>query len=209
LSEQDGAGHEAKGPARHRGQRPRGARLFVAAYPPPALLDLCQERLAALELPRHRKTPREQIHLTLHFIGETPKQDMDAVLESVERSVTGLEPCTLTAEQLIVLPRHGPGRLIAAQTDTPPSLLELHRRLVQRLARSPRQQPAKGYLPHLTLCRFRSPTPFFLGTEESPLGETDPAQRKLPLEEVVVVRSILHPEGVEHRRIARFPLKRS
>lgn len=175
-------------------------RLFVAAHPPPEFACALLEALAPLGLPAHRAVPAAQIHLTLQFIGDTPAKRLPDVVESVERSCSGLEAFTLTPLRLIALPQTGPARLIAVETDAPAALLELHRRLAHRLAKNARERPGDKFLPHLTLCRFTVPGPA-------------PASLPAPLSigafqvsHATLLRSVLLPEGAEHRPVTRIEL---
>src|SRR5688572_27304408 len=129
-------------------------RLFVGIYPPREVAEAMLNAMAELKLPAHRPTLCEQVHLTLQFIGDTPARELDATIESVERGAAGLSAFELSAERLIQLPERGPARLVAAQTDAPPTLVELHRRLAMRLARNVRDRNEERFRPHLTLCRF-------------------------------------------------------
>jgi 2'-5' RNA ligase len=178
----------------------RDLRLFVAVYPPAELVVELQARLAELELPRHRLTPREQVHLTLQFIGDVPVAELEQVLECVRRSADGIHRANLTPSRLIGLPRRGRTRLIAAETDAPHSLVELQRRLAAGLEVEPRRAGSARFLPHLTVCRFRTPT-------KIPLIETTLSAPGFPVHEVKVMRSILRPEGAEHSVLASFALQ--
>ncbi|MFN0012442.1 MAG: RNA 2',3'-cyclic phosphodiesterase [Phycisphaerales bacterium] len=144
-------------------QRARDSlRLFAAVYPPPEVAGALLEALAGLPLPPHRVTRPEQVHLTVQFIGETARRDLRAAIESVERACAGLPVFALTAQALVTIPDHpatAPPRLVAARTDSPATLLELHRRLVQRFARPRRSGKPERFVPHLTLCRFPEGTP--------------------------------------------------
>jgi 2'-5' RNA ligase len=175
-------------------------RLFVGIYPP---AETARQMLAALEdldLPHHRRTPVEQLHMTLQFIGDTPVKDLEATVESVDRSRAGLPPFELAPLRLMALPKRGPSRLVAAETDAPPTLLELQRRLAARLAGNVRARPSDRFLPHLTLCRFRAPTRI------EPLD--DPlAVAAFPVAELKLMRSTLHPDGAKHHEVAAFPLE--
>jgi len=185
----------------------RDQRLFVAAYPTPELSALLHHQLSRLDLPPHRKIATEQVHLTLHFVGETPEREVDRVIESVEKATRGLSPCTLDVLGLLTLPQRGRARLVAAEVSKSGSLPELQRRLVQRLARKPRPGSSDRYLPHMTLCRFRSPTRYELSPGASAIeGPGDAAAPDFSLCEVVVVRSLLRPTGAEHAPIARYKL---
>ncbi|MCP3904013.1 MAG: RNA 2',3'-cyclic phosphodiesterase [Planctomycetes bacterium] len=173
-------------------------RLFVAVYPPATVAPRLLARLPE-DLPPHRTTTPEQVHLTMQFIGDMPPKKVDEIIESVERSVSGLRAVSLVPLRLITLPRRGPKRLVAVETDAPGSLMELKRRLVTRLAHDPRRDSADRFLPHLTVCRFRAPAR--MDALDDPLDE--PA---FPVEEVRLMRSVLLPTGAEHREVASFAL---
>lgn len=174
-------------------------RLFVGLYPPEDAARAMGGLLDGLGLAEHRPTPPGQIHLTVQFIGDTPAGDLDRVTESVGRSASGLGAFELAPERLITLPRRGPPRLVALETDAPPALLELKRRLVKRLASSVRKELADRFLPHFTLCRFAR------GTRAEPL-ERSVEVGAFAVGRVRLMRSVLRPEGAEHREVAAFGL---
>lgn len=151
-------------------------------------------------MPAHRLVRREQVHLTVQFIGDTPSRDMDAVVESVRRSASGLGAFELTPRSIVALPEQGPSRLIAAATDAPPALLELHRRLAHRLARNARERPGDRFMPHLTLARFDSPV-------NQPLGPRELEMKPFRVSEVALMRSVLRSEGAEHVVVERVRLE--
>lgn len=179
---------------------PRGSlRLFVAVYPPTETASGLVRRLAGLDIPAHRATPTGQCHLTLQFIGDTAPARLSEVVESVERSAAGLEAFDLCPMRLVSLPHRGPARLVAAETDAPATLLELQRRLVHRLARRPRGRGEERFFPHLTLCRFRSPTRI------EPI-EVPIQAEAFRVDRVVLMESRLSPGGAEHREVASADL---
>jgi len=172
-------------------------RLFVGAYPPPELARRMLKAVGGLGLPNHRLTPPEQVHLTLQFIGDRPAKQLDETIESVKLAAGGLTAASLEPLRLISLPERGPVRLVAAETDAPPTLLELHRRLAQRLAGNVRRRPGDRFLPHITLCRLR--TPSRMERVDEPL-----ALPAFPLREIRLMRSTLLPGGAQHHRLAAF-----
>ncbi len=170
-------------------------RLFVAIYPPPEVVAELLAAIDRLSLGAQGRVPSAQVHLTLQFIGDTPERELADVRESIERSASGVPTFGLRPVRLTTLPAGPRPRLIAAETDSPAPLLELHRRLALRLARNPRDRDR--FLPHLTLHRFKAPS----------------APVDLPLEtpafavsHILLMRSILRPEGAHHAEVSRFPL---
>lgn len=174
-------------------------RLFVAAYPPEHVARALLDRLPELGLPPHRAAPLDQVHMTLQFVGDTPARLLDETLESVGRSASGIGPITLELRALVSLPERGPARLVAATTDAPPPLLELHRRLAHRLATNVRERRGERFLPHLTLCRFGAPT------RGVSVEATIPSAH-FEVREIRVMRSVLHPGGAEHHLVEAVEL---
>ena len=178
-------------------------RLFVAVYPPDDLARAMLERVQALPLPpRSRLTPAEQVHMTLQFIGDTPVAEMDDVQESVRRAAGGLPAFTLALRELIALPERGHKRLIAAETDAPATLLELQRRLAQRLARNPRDRGRTGerFRPHMTLCRFASPV------KRVDLGDAA-LTGSFMVDRIALMRSTLSSAGATHHEVLSVALE--
>ena len=175
--------------------RPRSnLRLFVAIYPPPELSGKLLGSLQSHDLPEHRTVPAEQVHMTLHFIGDVPTKQLDATIESVQRATAGISAFDLTVQRLITFPQRGSARLVAAETDRPPELLEIHRRLVTRLACSVRHNPSDRFRPHLTLCRFKKPTK---GVQLHGPLDAEPFR----VQQVVLMKSTLRSDGAEHHEI--------
>jgi 2'-5' RNA ligase len=162
-------------------------RLFVAVYPPPAVAEHLIGHLSGMGLPPHRAVRPDQVHLTLHFIGDTRAADVSDVTESVRRAAAGLPPIALRVTGLVALPEKPPTRLVAAVCDPDPKLQEIHRRLITRLARKPREP--ERFMPHLTLCRFT--------------GHGPAIDQRFSAAEV---QSVLRPSGAAHFTLKRVPL---
>jgi RNA 2',3'-cyclic 3'-phosphodiesterase len=174
-------------------------RLFVAAYPPADVQRWLVNRLRKLDLPPHKPTELEQVHLTLQFIGDVEQRELARTVESVHRAAGGLEAFVLRPHTLISLPQRGAARLVAAACDAPPALLELQRRLAWRLA-DPSRRARETFLPHLTLCRF---PPRMI----EPL-EMAVACDAFEVERVMLMRSSLRPRGVRHELVEAVQLQR-
>ncbi len=179
------------------GQGARPYRIFIAVYPPPAIVEALAEAVGALELPPHRPTPPDQVHLTLQFVGEIDFHGLEDVIESAERAAAGTFAFELSPDRLIAIPDRGPARLVAASAPQVKSLSELVGRLVTRLARKPRKE--RPFLPHLTLLRFRSVAP---GLElERPIAPVP-----FTVDRISVMQSILKAGGAEHRALREIAL---
>jgi RNA 2',3'-cyclic 3'-phosphodiesterase len=195
-----GERHERLRPEARRVRRAsaHGAlRLFVALYPDGATSKALFEALAHEELPPHRQTPREQLHLTAHFVGEVDERQLASVVESIAGAARAIAPFVLQPLHLATLPESGPARLVAAVTDLPSALLELHERLVARLARG--RSKRETFLPHLTLARFTTPTRVAI---DSALVHVPP----ISVTTVHLMQSRIGDGAVSHRGLAKFEL---
>lgn len=176
-------------------------RLFVALYPPREAAALLLEAASRAVGERARLPAPEQLHLTVHFIGDTPMRAMDDVRESVARSASGIGLIEMRVNGLIELPDRGVPRLLAARLDASPGLFELQRRLVHRLARSPRGRDGEHFLPHITLARYAP------GSAAPRLTDLPPVESPTFLvDHVRLVRSVLRPGGSEHIETSRARL---
>ncbi len=176
-------------------------RLFIAAYPPAAwtraALSLIDDTAPG------RASPADQLHLTIHFIGPADPRELDTISESVARSASGLPPFTLTPTRIIALPKPAHARVIAIECAPDPTLLELHRRLVLRLARTAKQKDQDRFLPHLTIRRL----PGSGQRWTAPLDdEAAAALGPFEVTHIALMRSVLTDSGAEHRELSRVAL---
>ncbi|MCC7387563.1 MAG: RNA 2',3'-cyclic phosphodiesterase [Phycisphaerales bacterium] len=178
----------------------RALRLFVAAYPAREVVASLQESRRAVATVGVREVPPGQVHLTLQFIGPVDPKHLERVEESVGAACRGVGAFELRPHRLISLPARGPVRVIAAETDAPAQVIELHRRLAQRLARSTRPDPADRFLAHVTLARAQAGAS--VARVDAPVGSGP-----FRVDRVVLVRSVLHTDGAEHRAVGEWRLE--
>ena len=174
-------------------------RLFVAAYPPPQIAAQLVAQLSAMQLRGLKVSLPDQVHLTLQFIGDTDPRQLDDVQESIRRAASGLPPANIAVLGLISLPERGRARLVAAELEPHPTLLELHRRLALRLATNTKERSRDRFLPHMTLGRYTS--------AGDRVEHALPDQPRFDINEVSLMQSLLRPDRAEHRVLATFPLR--
>lgn len=132
-------------------------RLFVAAYPPAAVLDDLARVLADRHLSRTganvRLAPREQWHLTLAFLGEVPDERAGDAAAAVDRAAERGGPATV---RLAGAGRFGRGTFTivwAGITGQVTELKELAGAVRRELKRARLPRDDRPYRPHLTLAR--------------------------------------------------------
>ena len=88
---------------------------------------------------------------------------------------------------------------MAAELEPNPTLLELHGGSPCGWPRTPKSGLGTGCPPHMTLGRFAS------GTGDR-VDAPVPGLPRFEVAKAVLVRSVLRPEGAEHRALAMFRL---
>ena len=139
---------------------PQEWRLFIALGLPEALrtaLTHEQERLQAAGL--HAAWVRPPgMHLTLHFLGDTPVTALERIAAACVPAATGVPPLRLRAEGLRCFPSaRRPRVLVTNVQGDVQQLKRLHQRLARRLGRLGVRLDSRPYRPHVTIGRFRRP----------------------------------------------------
>lgn len=167
-------------------------RLFVAVWPPPALVD----QLRAMERPVRsalRWTTPDQWHVTLRFLGSVEPGREKQLRRLLEEVSARAQPADATAG-----PR--PRGLGGAVWMLPVAGLEPLAGEVEEstrdIGRPPARRPFRG---HLTIARARHPR----GLAGLPAG---PMSARWTVEELTLVASTLRPDGARYQVVGRWPL---
>lgn len=124
------------------------ARVFLALQPPAAVQAALSEHVAACRWPAGAAVyaPADW-HLTLHFIGAVPREQLPALCTGL---AVALPPFTLHLGVPAAWPH---GLAVLLPDDAPPALLVLHQALGASLHRLGLHIDTRPYQPHLTLAR--------------------------------------------------------
>ncbi len=177
-------------------------RLFVAVDLP----ETVKEQLVRLysDIPTARWSSRQQMHLTLFFIGETGRlTDIDAVLKGVqaapfEMAITGVGRFPPQDRQ--------PARVLWAGVEVSAGLRILHAQVTAALIGLGFEADGRPFSPHITLARLKTERRLpqldaFL--DEHRTLRTD----SFPTTEFVLFSSELSREGARYHREGVYPLK--
>ncbi len=169
------------------------ARLFCGLRLPDETLDaLCRWQDAHIR--RGRRVSREQLHVTLAFLGHRPVAELDSILAALRESAATAGPIRLVPERyretrsvgMLVLSDNGGAATSLAD--------DLQRRL-ERLGVYERER--RPWLAHLTVVRFRERPR--LSPPLPDLGEFSPSDAAAYL-------SRLRPTGAEYFVVESFAL---
>ncbi len=128
-------------------------RLFVAIDIPPAIRSLVHD--LARGITGARPVPRDQLHLTLRFIGDIETDTLPSLVKALATVQT--PPFPLALKGVGHFPAWGMPRIVWTGITTQPELSRLHSRIDQTLeglgiAREPRQ-----FSPHVAFARLKNP----------------------------------------------------
>jgi RNA 2',3'-cyclic 3'-phosphodiesterase len=170
-------------------------RLFCALRLPAETVGRLRDWQAGLALPSGVRTvPRDNLHVTLAFLGATPRDRVEDVAEALRAAAAGFEPPALAVARyretksvgMLVLDDEGGGATaIAARLSSRLEALGLYR---------PERRP---WLPHLTVVRFR---------ERPRLEPPLPDLGRFAPSEATVTMSVLRPTGAQYADIESVAL---
>ena len=189
---------------RNRAARPEAKplRLFVAIEIPEAVKDVVQEAFASWreEFPKARWVPRENLHVTLKFLGRTWPRLTDWVPKRIEEAVAEFEPFDTRLVGVGSFPSAKRGRAIWGGFDDAEPMGELAGGIDSALVDEfePEKRP---FHPHLTVARSDPPLKLPAAYTSTEL-ESEPWS----VDHVVLFRSHLGRPAPRYEPLARFPL---
>lgn len=152
-----------------------------------------------------RAVPRENLHITLSFLGEQPE-------DRLQELHGALEPLRLPAPDLRIggLDWFGPSkaRVLAAIVEPVPELVRLHAEVDRRARKLGIRPERRPFRPHVTLVRFRRQMP---PDAVAALHRflADPPLVRVPVQPATGVSlqaSTLSPDGARYDTLAAYPL---
>jgi RNA 2',3'-cyclic 3'-phosphodiesterase len=173
-------------------------RLFVAIPLPAA----ARERLAdiATDLPGARWTPAGQLHLTLHFLGDTPAVAVSPLIDAL--AAIDSPPLVLSFEGLTTFPSIRTPRVLVARLAPTPGVISLADTVRRAAADLDLRTEDRPFRPHVTLARLREPDREAL----LEFARHTPLALRFTAEEFVLFASRLTSTGALHQRRATFRL---
>jgi 2'-5' RNA ligase len=177
-------------------------RLFVAIDLP----DDVKNRIADIcrDLPGARPVSREQLHLTLRFIGDVDEDTFASARETLAGLTGG--SFHLTIRGIGHFPPGKLPRVLWAGLEDSSPLMELQQQVEQSLVEAGIAPDGRRFSPHLTLARLKE-TPF------ATVAHLEEQQRELvagpfPVEEFHLYSSTLNRAGAIHVKMQTYPLSR-
>lgn len=171
----------------------KARRLFFALWPSDHVRQsIVKQSSSIIQGVKGRVIRPENIHITLHFIGQANKED-EACFHEAAQSVSG-NPFTLNLDHYGSFAR---ARVLwMGLRETPDKLIHLHDELGATLAACGYQCDKRPYNPHVTLMRKCT----------KPVIKQHEFYVSWPVDKFVLVESIQNVSGVNYRVIGQYPL---
>jgi RNA 2',3'-cyclic 3'-phosphodiesterase len=100
----------------------------------------------------------DKFHLTLKFLGETPKERVESLSNAAARATVSLTPFKLIIESAGAFPPSGPPKVLwLGITDVAGGLTDLQARLEGECEQEGFAKEPRPFHPHLTVARLREP----------------------------------------------------
>ncbi len=151
----------------------------------------------------------ENLHWTLHFLGEIDDQDVYNVCQAAERAAASSEAFGMTAQGVGAFPSNDrPRTLWLGAAEGSGDLIALHAALESHLEPLGFRSETRRFVPHLTLGRagrgIRPAESAALQEDLAKLGDYQGGSQAV--DEVTIYASRLRREGPEYAVLARIPL---
>lgn len=159
------------------------ARLFIALWPEAALASALHAQCGVcIGGPHTRVVAPQRVHLTLHFLGQVPRQQVPALVSALR---VPFQPFELSFSRCEQWPH---GLLVAVPDTVTPPLSQLHAALGEVLQGLGLPVDERQFRPHLTLARRHT----------KPLPEPTGPPLRWPVAGYVLVESQATPPGAYH-----------
>jgi 2'-5' RNA ligase len=176
-------------------------RAFLAAVPPPPVLDAIGDLVAAGTRRGLRWTRRDQWHVTIQYFGRI--DDPDALIGALTARLVRVPAPRVQLRGAGAFPAERRASVYWLGVADREPLAAVHEAVMQAVGDFVRPRDRTGYVPHLTLARL--PSPKRLTTEVEALAGIAFGP-PWTVEALTLFESETRREGAVHREIARLPL---
>lgn len=176
-------------------------RAFLAAVPPPPVLDAINGIVGADTRRGFRWTRREQWHVTIQYFGRV--DDPDALIGALSAPLVAVPaaPVQLAGAGAFPSPRRAVVYWLGVADVQP--LTAVHTAVMGAAHAFIRPRDLTEFVPHLTLARLKSTKNL---TEDVEALDAIPIGPAWTVEEITLFESETRREGAHYREIARLPL---
>lgn len=158
-----------------------------------------QKKWANLDPNLIRWVKKENLHITLVFIGYVTDDEMYEIINSVKEIAKKHNPFFINLERIILGPPDKTPRMFWAQGEKSEKLGKLQGDLEEKIQQ--RSGGRHAFRPHITLARFKYPL-----VKSLPKKVDDEFKAQIPVETIGVMQSNLKRSGAEYSVLESIPL---
>jgi len=133
-------------------------RIFLAINLPEEIKEKLVFYQKYFPLAKERWTKKENLHLTLFFLGNCQKEEVEKLKNIVLKVASLFNPFKVKLQEIILAPSQGKPRMIWATVEKNDKLLSLYQELKNLLSKEKSffwRLEKREYFPHITLARFK------------------------------------------------------
>lgn len=150
-------------------------------------------------------TKAENVHLTLKFLGDTPKQQIEKVAAALREICASFAPIAAEIAGAGVFPNeHRPRVLWIGMKESSGKLAELAQRIESECRRLGFEKEERAFTPHLTIGRVKEGK---AANVVKALRESPFPARQIVFEECVLMKSELHAKGSIYTALEKTALR--
>ena len=155
-----------------------------------------------------RWVPVENMHLTLKFLGDVLREQLQAITEILREKTGNLAPIQLSLDGLGAFPNLQRPRVLWIGIDFPDTLKTFQRDLENQFAALGFSHENRSFAPHLTLARVRghARTADLARIREILEAAPKPAPTHAIADKITLFRSELKPSGSVYNALSQFVL---
>jgi 2'-5' RNA ligase len=181
-------------------------RIFIAVNLPESVkksLGKIQEKNAILPA---RWTKKENLHITLVFLGYVADEDLMEICEKVSKVASENESFSVRLDKTLYgPPKKTPPRMVWVKGERSKELGKIQRDLEESLS-GVRQPEGREFAPHITLARIKTWQWKEMEPEERPQVEED-LNLEFEVDSIEVMESYLRREGPRYEILESYQLK--
>ena len=145
------------------------------------------------------------MHLTLRFLGDTPRQNVPAISGAAREAASGIPAFSSRLQGLGSFPSSGNPRIVWVGMEDDRLLMRLERHLTRTLGVIGLPPPDKPFRPHLTLGRVKSNRGIQELKKHLERNRTEDVGA-MTVDQICLIRSELRPSGPLYTVLDRLPL---
>jgi len=176
-------------------------RIFVAINLPGEIKEKLLSYQKYFPLPKERYTKKENLHLTLFFLGNCQKEEVEKLKNIVSKVALLFRPFQIKIKEIVLGPIQGKPRMVWAIVERSDELLSLYKELKNLLLKDQSfswRLEKREYFPHVTLARFKKERLSWVKKIEINLV--------FEVKSIDIMESHLKRTGAEYTLVQKIPL---